>query len=93
MCALFRNMSNKSLIGAIDQGTTSTRFLLFEKETFKVVHKQRSPINLVPIVKEPGWAEMCPVQIYTSVIKAMEEGVSSASAKNLKSIFNFDLFY
>ena len=60
------------VVGAIDQGTSSTRFILFDQETLQVVHRQRSSTSLVPRASQPGWAELCPRQIAASVMEAME---------------------
>ena len=47
------------LIGAIDQGTTSTRFILFDAEGGIVASAQREHAQIYP---QPGWVEHDPVE-------------------------------
>jgi glycerol kinase len=44
----------KSYIGAIDQGTTSTRFMVFDKEARAVAMAQKEHAQIFP---KPGWVE------------------------------------
>ena len=44
----------KSYIGAIDQGTTSTRFMVFDKEARVVTMAQKEHEQIFPA---PGWVE------------------------------------
>jgi glycerol kinase len=44
----------KSYIGAIDQGTTSTRFMVFDKDARVVAMAQKEHQQIFP---EPGWVE------------------------------------
>eukprot|EP00123_Amoebidium_parasiticum_P012286 comp21252_c0_seq1/m.28961 comp21252_c0_seq1/g.28961 ORF comp21252_c0_seq1/g.28961 comp21252_c0_seq1/m.28961 type:complete len:501 (-) comp21252_c0_seq1:466-1968(-) len=60
------------LIGALDQGTTSSRFILFRAHTggqiessFQLEHKQIYP--------KQGWVEHDPMQIWENSKKCMEE--------------------
>lgn len=62
-------------IGAIDQGTTSTRFMIFDKQgnmigTGRKEHEQ--------ICKQPGWVEHDPVRIWENTKAVIEEGLSAA---------------
>ncbi len=41
-------------IGALDQGTTSTRFLLFNRRGERVAGRQLEPRQFYP---RPGWVE------------------------------------
>jgi glycerol kinase len=62
-------MSRQRLIGAIDQGTTSSRFMLFDADTLKQVgghqlmHEQHFP--------QPGWVEHDPMEILRNVQECM----------------------
>jgi glycerol kinase len=47
-------------IGAIDQGTTSTRFMLFDHEGNVVAMEQREHEQILP---RPGWVEHDPMEI------------------------------
>jgi glycerol kinase len=49
------------LIGAIDQGTTSTRFLVFDESTRVVAESQIEHRQIYP---SPGWVEHDPVEIW-----------------------------
>jgi glycerol kinase len=66
-----RVMSRQRLVGAIDQGTTSTRFMLFDATTLKQVgshqltHEQYFP--------QPGWVEHDPMEILRNVEACMRE--------------------
>jgi glycerol kinase len=61
-----------NVVGAIDQGTTSTRFILFRSHTggqieysAQVEHKQHYP--------QAGWVEHDPMEILNNTIEVMEE--------------------
>ncbi len=62
-------------VGAIDQGTTSTRFMIFDKQgniigTAGKEHDQ--------ICKQPGWVEHDPVRIWENTKAVIKEGLSAA---------------
>ena len=60
----------KKYIGAIDQGTTSTRFILFDHESKKVASRQLEHKQIFP---KAGWVEHDPLEIWQNtkqVIKA-----------------------
>jgi glycerol kinase len=48
-------------IGAIDQGTTSTRFTLFDKQANAVTKHQLEHLQIYP---QPGWVEHDPLEIW-----------------------------
>lgn len=50
-----------SLIGAIDQGTTSTRFILFDQNGQIVAQAQKEHHQIYP---KPGWVEHDPMEIW-----------------------------
>lgn len=50
-----------SLIGAIDQGTTSTRFILFDQNGQIVAQSQKEHQQIYP---KPGWVEHDPMEIW-----------------------------
>lgn len=60
-------------IGAIDQGTSSSRFLIFDTESSSVVAKHQ--IELIQTFPESGWVEMDPMEILNSVTKCMKNAV------------------
>ena len=62
-------------IGSIDQGTTSTRFLLFEAETLRCVFAN-DDFPVVPVstrVPVSGWAEQCPNELWNTVQKCFQD--------------------
>lgn len=68
-------MSEKKYVGAIDQGTTSTRFIIFdhngeEVSSYRLEHKQIFP--------QPGWVEHDPIEIWERtkdvIVGAMSKG-------------------
>jgi glycerol kinase len=63
----------KSYIGAIDQGTTSTRFMVFDKEARVVARAQKEHQQIFPA---PGWVEhnaeeilRCTHEVITSALQ------------------------
>ncbi|EON69783.1 glycerol kinase [Coniosporium apollinis CBS 100218] len=63
---------DETFVGAIDQGTTSSRFLIFNKEGEPVASHQ---IEFKQIYPHPGWHEHDPEEIVTSVQLCMDEAV------------------
>lgn len=63
----------KKYVGAIDQGTSSTRFILFDRNGH-VCHKHQKEItNYTP---QPGWVEHDPMQILSSVQDCIQQVMS-----------------
>lgn len=57
-------------IGAIDQGTTSTRFVVYDMARGgSVVAAARRPVALAS--RQPGWAEQDPEELVRSVIECL----------------------
>lgn len=69
-------MDTTELIGAIDQGTTSSRFLIFNKKGEPVASHQ---IEFKQIYPQSGWHEHDPFELVSSV-----EGCIDQAVKNLK---------
>jgi len=62
---------------AIDQGTTSSRAILFDKDGQpKAMHQQEFPQHH----PQPGWTEHDPEEIYQSVMECCEGALKKASA-------------
>uniref|UniRef100_A0A915CLI8 glycerol kinase n=1 Tax=Ditylenchus dipsaci TaxID=166011 RepID=A0A915CLI8_9BILA len=59
------------LLGAIDQGTSSTRFLIFEADTGDLVTSHQ--IEVRQLFPESGWVEMDPDEIYSTVMECIEQ--------------------
>lgn len=67
----FRRSRRRHLIGAIDQGTSSTRFLVFENKTGRLIAS--SQIELKRIVPKEGWVEMDADAIMDSVYATIQQ--------------------
>jgi glycerol kinase len=76
-------------IGAIDQGTTSTRFIVFEESTRLVGEAQKEHAQIYP---RPGWVEHDPVEIWrntrTVVAAALRSGGLAADDLSAIGITN-----
>jgi glycerol kinase len=64
-------------IGAIDQGTTSTRFIVFDRSGRIVTTAQKEHEQIYP---KPGWVEHNPEEIWTRTQEVIAEALK---AKNL----------
>lgn len=62
------------LIGAIDEGTSSTRFILFKNETAEVVCFHQ--LEKQQIHPQEGWVEQDPNEILSIVKKCIDETVN-----------------
>ena len=62
-------------IGAIDQGTTSTRFLVFDRAGRIVASAQREHQQIYP---QPGWVEHDPLEIWATQLEVARGGVAAA---------------
>lgn len=65
-------------IGAIDQGTTSTRFIVFDRTGATIAMAQREHRQIFP---QPGWVEHDPIEIRDNVRATMDEALRSADLK------------
>ena len=59
-------------IGAIDQGTTSTRFIVFDKAARVVSLAQREHEQIYP---QPGWVEHDPEEIWTRTLEVIADAM------------------
>ena len=63
----------KTFVGGIDQGTTSTRFLLFDKDgNTEAVHQ----VQHSQIIQQPGWCEHNPDEILEAVVQCIDAVVA-----------------
>jgi len=62
-------------IGALDQGTTSTRFLLFDRQGRQVAGSQLEHRQLYP---RPGWVEHDPLEIWQKACAAIAGALREA---------------
>ena len=72
-------------VGAIDQGTTSTRFMIFDHGGAVVASAQREFRQILP---RPGWVEHDPNEIRETVEAVVAEALSAAgmTARNLAAV-------
>jgi len=74
-----------SYVGAIDQGTTSTRFMVFDHAGAVVGVDQKEHEQIYP---KPGWVEHDPMEIWTRTNEVVEGGLKKAgiSASDLAAV-------
>ncbi len=72
-------------IGAIDQGTTSTRFILFDATSKVVAAAQKEHQQIYP---QPGWVEHDPAEIWQATQDVIELALqqSGVSAREIAAI-------
>ncbi|MCA1556803.1 MAG: glycerol kinase GlpK, partial [Acidobacteria bacterium] len=63
-------------VGAIDQGTTSTRFMVFDHAGREVARHQLEHAQILP---QAGWVEHDPLEIYRRTCEAIEGALSRAN--------------
>jgi len=59
-------------IGAIDQGTTSSRFIVFNRAGAMIASAQREHRQIFP---QPGWVEHDPIEIRDNTLMVIEEAL------------------
>ncbi|MFJ6215858.1 glycerol kinase GlpK [Streptomyces sp. NPDC092296] len=62
-------------VGAVDQGTTSSRFMIFDHDGNEVAKHQLEHTQILP---RPGWVEHDPVEIWERTNVAIQNAVRSA---------------
>src|SRR6516225_12087808 len=70
-----RETSVADFVGAIDQGTTSTRFMIFDHDGNEVARHQLEHEQILP---RPGWVEHDPVEIRERVDEVVFEARRAA---------------
>src|SRR5271157_3822321 len=65
-------------LGAIDQGTTSTRFIVFSRSGQTVATAQREHEQIFP---QPGWVEYSPQEIWARTQEVIAETMQSKGLK------------
>ncbi len=70
-----RSVMAGSLIGAIDQGTTSTRFMVIDGDGSVVAMEQQEHTQIFP---RAGWVEHDPMEIWSGVLSVIETAMSRA---------------
>jgi glycerol kinase len=76
---------NQSYIGAIDQGTTSSRFIVFDRKGNIVSLAQKEHEQIYP---QPGWVEHNPAEIWRNTQEVITQSLQKAglSAKDLAAV-------
>jgi glycerol kinase len=59
-------------IGAIDQGTTSSRFIVFDRDGNTIASAQREHRQIFP---RPGWVEHDPIEIWQNTCAVIDEAL------------------
>ncbi len=72
-------------IGAIDQGTTSTRFIVFDKQGEVVAVAQKEHAQIYP---QPGWVEHSPLEIARNTEEVIATALQTAklTARDLVAV-------
>ena len=65
-------------VGAVDQGTTSTRFMVFDHAGCEVARHQLEHKQILP---QAGWVEHDPIEIYQRTCDAIAGALSKANLK------------
>ncbi|WP_135820736.1 glycerol kinase GlpK [Halostella litorea] len=82
-------MSNETYVGAVDQGTTGTRFMVFDHSGQVVANAYEKHEQIYP---EPGWVEHDPMEIWentkTVVTRALEDAGVEADQLEALGITN-----
>ncbi|GBG34075.1 Glycerol kinase [Hondaea fermentalgiana] len=65
-------------VGSIDQGTTSTRFIIFNEDGEIVADAQHEHEQIMP---KEGWVEHDPMEIWEKTVRVIEEALEKASLK------------
>jgi glycerol kinase len=65
-------------VGAIDQGTTSSRFIVFDRSGTVVALAQKEHRQIFP---QPGWVEHDPLEIWHNTIEVIEAALAQAKLR------------
>ena len=78
-------MAQARFVGAIDQGTTSTRFMVFDHQGREVARHQLEHVQVLP---RAGWVEHNPVEIWerTSAVVQTALGKARLDAADLAAV-------
>src|SRR3989304_2418548 len=76
-------LTMKKYVAAIDQGTTSTRFIIFDHGGNVVAVDQKEHQQIFP---KPGWVEHDPLEIWERVQEVMAGAIEKVSSEQLSVI-------
>ncbi|WP_432561024.1 glycerol kinase GlpK [Kineococcus sp. SYSU DK003] len=79
------NDNGPQYVGAVDQGTTSSRFMVFDHSGNEVAKYQLEHTQIMP---QPGWVEHDPIEIWERTSSVIQSGLRQAnlSAKDLAAL-------
>jgi glycerol kinase len=69
------SLDSTAYVGALDQGTTSTRFILFDRGGQIMASAQKEHAQIYP---QPGWVEHDAVEIWNNSLEVMATALSRA---------------
>ena len=78
-----QNRFTSSLIAAIDQGTSSTRFCVFDSNNYEVIAHHQIEIN--KIFPREGWVEQDPIAIIKSIENCVENVIEKLISLKIDS--------
>ncbi|KAL0425122.1 UNVERIFIED_CONTAM: Glycerol kinase [Sesamum radiatum] len=67
----------QALIGSIDQGTTSTRFIIYDRSARPLASHQ---VEFTQFYPQSGWVEHDPIEILESVRECIAKAIDKATA-------------
>lgn len=70
--------AHRRLVAALDQGTTSTRCMLFDHDGREVARAQREHRQIMP---RPGWVEHDPQEIWQNTCAVITEVLTRADVR------------
>src|SRR4051812_45417409 len=70
------SMSSARYVGAVDQGTTSTRFMVFDRGGNEIARHQLEHQQIMP---QPGWVEHDPLEIAARTDEVMARAMRNAN--------------
>ena len=68
------------IILSIDQGTSSTRCLLFQVDDKQFLLKESHQVSLTQVYPQVGWIEQDPIEIWNTVKTCMTESITKLSS-------------
>lgn len=73
-----RQMADGQFVGAIDQGTTSTRFMIFDHGGREVARHQVEHRQILP---RAGWVEHDPAEIWQRTAESVQQALAAAGIR------------
>ena len=77
-----RRLRCLSYLASIDQGTSSSRVILYDAESLEPVASHQVELQSATTTPEPGWSQMDPSAILRSVDEAAQGALQKANASS-----------